>query len=258
MSSTALKRLLPFYRNYEAALTRISALEMAFTIMLGSPRYVTSPAAGFNGQAHRKRMFQDIMQACAPGAIVETGTFVGDTTGYMSEITAVPIHTCEANPTFQSLAKSRLREQARIVFHAGDSRSCLRRLLANELAAQRETDPIFFYLDAHWHHDLPLAEEIELIAANVARFVVMIDDFQVPGDAGYGYDNYGPKKALDLATFGTIFRRLDLTPFFPSLPAAQETGGRRGSIVLTRTGPLAETLRALPSLRPLADPLLLA
>ena len=54
---------------------------------------------------------------------------------------------------------------------------------------------LFIYLDAHWEEDLPLAEELAVIARATTRCIVMIDDFQVPGD-GYAYDNYGPGKAL--------------------------------------------------------------
>jgi hypothetical protein len=45
--------------------------------------------------------------------------------------------------------------------------------------------PLFFYLDAHWNEDLPLAEEIDLIFSRSPCAVVMIDDFEVPGDPGF-------------------------------------------------------------------------
>jgi hypothetical protein len=55
---------------------------------------------------------------------------------------------------------------------------------------------ILFYLDAHWNDDLPLEEELELIFSVHPHAVVMIDDFQVPDDPGYQFDEYGPGKAL--------------------------------------------------------------
>jgi prepilin-type processing-associated H-X9-DG protein len=48
----------------------------------------------------------------------------------------------------------------------------------------------FLYLDGHWYADLPLQEEIDLIAANWNGFCILIDDFRAPGDEGYGYDFY--------------------------------------------------------------------
>ena len=61
----------------------------------------------------------------------------------------------------------------------------------------------------------------------------MVDDFAVPGDPGYGYDAYGPGQVLDAA---------HLVPhvpdgfdcWYPALPAAVETGARRGSVVIAR------------------------
>ena len=52
---------------------------------------------------------------------------------------------------------------------------------------------IFFYLDAH-SDDYPLADEIIYIFNNYKNFVMLIDDFQVPNDDGYGYDSYRGKK----------------------------------------------------------------
>lgn len=242
-------RFVPFYRRYVAALSRVSALEMALTTLLENPRYVSSPAVGFNGQHHRKRVFLDLFATCPFLTIVETGTFIGNTTGFMAESTTARIHTCEANPIFHSLAKSRVPDHTRIAFYQGDSRTVLRELLAQNAAQFRTGAPVFFYLDAHWHDDLPLDEEISLIAAHVGEFAIMIDDFQVPDDPGYGYDNYGKGKSLDLATFGALFHRLELQAFFPSLKGEQETGGRRGCVVLARRGPLAEKLATLASLR---------
>jgi hypothetical protein len=36
----------------------------------------------------------------------------------------------------------------------------------------------------------------------------MIDDFKVPGDAGYGHDDYGRGKSLSMHDFGAQFERL--------------------------------------------------
>ena len=59
--------------------------------------------------------------------------------------------------------------------------------------------------------------------------MVVVDDFEVPGDTGYTFDDYGPGKRLcvdylpDVPGWGL---------FFPSLASAEETGGRRGCAVL--------------------------
>jgi hypothetical protein len=61
--------------------------------------------------------------------------------------------------------------------------------------------PIFFYLDAHWSEDLPLADETEFIIRNLNTFTIMIDDFEVPRDSGFAYNDYGPGKHLSSRDF---------------------------------------------------------
>ena len=53
---------------------------------------------------------------------------------------------------------------------------------------------ILFYLDAHSDDDYPLQDEIKYIVENYKNFILLIDDFQVPEDDGYGYDSYRGKK----------------------------------------------------------------
>ena len=73
----------------------------------------------------------------------------------------------------------------------GDSRNVLRSL---STAAGVGGRSVFFYLDAHDSGDLPLREELEIIFENWSDAVVMIDDFMVPHDSGYGYGDYGVGK----------------------------------------------------------------
>ena len=89
---------------------------------------------------------------------------------------------------------------------------------------------VFFYLDAHWGEHLPLKEEIEVIFTNWNAPVVMVDDFQVPG-TDYGYDDYGPGKVLNMSYLEPI-QHLQLHAFFPAAEAKQETGAKRGCVVL--------------------------
>jgi hypothetical protein len=56
-----------------------------------------------------------------------------------------------------------------------------------------------------------------------------VDDFQVPGDHGYGYDNYGVGKALTREYIVPLVSQFELSEFYPRTPSSVETGGRRGS-----------------------------
>ena len=89
---------------------------------------------------------------------------------------------------------------------------------------------VLFYLDAHWKDDLPLVEELRIITGSDLQWVVMIDDFKVPFDDGYSYDDYGPGKALNLDLLSFLKDRS--TFFFPRPHSSEETGAVRGTCVL--------------------------
>ena len=89
----------------------------------------------------------------------------------------------------------------------------------------------FFYLDAHWEGDLPLQEEIEIILRRFPNFLIMIDDFRVPGDSGYGFDDYGPTKMLALRDF-PFHEDRRMSVYFPTCRSEVETGTKRGCVVL--------------------------
>ncbi len=94
------------------------------------------------------------------------------------------------------LARARLEKYQNVDLREVDSVIALRAL------TQKLTDraaPTLFYLDAHRQEQLPLREESELALAHFPKAVLMIDDFEVPDDPGYGFDDYGPGKRLCLA-----------------------------------------------------------
>jgi len=59
----------------------------------------------------------------------------------------------------------------------------------------------------------------------------MIDDFELPNDPGYGFDDYGPGKRLSLRDF-ELHRDSRIACYIPARPSTQESGRRRGAIVL--------------------------
>ena len=179
-------------------------------------------------------------------AIVETGTYLGDTTGWMHHVTGLPMRTCEINRQFHLLACRRLATRKEIRLELGDSVDFLRGLAASPIAGQR----VYFYLDAHWYESLPLGGELRLIAAHWRDFVVMVDDFEVPGDEGYGFDDYGFRRSLSMGCFAKVFHELGLSAHSPTLPSSQETGARSGCVLLAKEGSeAARQLDALPLLK---------
>lgn len=100
--------------------TSVRYLDVALDALTVSPRYVPGNKIGFNGQLHRKRIFCDIVAAISPDIIIEMGTFLGDTTGFMAETARKPIFSCEANLRFRALAKMRLSGKNEIHLELGD------------------------------------------------------------------------------------------------------------------------------------------
>lgn len=214
----------------------------AVAALLGGERtgalyYRLAPRDGFawggpmNGQGARCRMVAQIIANDAPCAIVETGSYLGTTTEWFASF-QVPVFSSESNGVNHGFASARLARFRHVSIRRGDSRDFLRALDWAALNAQER--PVLFYLDAHWHEDLPLAEELEIVFERCAKPIVVIDDFQVPGDEGYVFDDAGPGKALTWEYVAPVVRRHGAAAAYPATPSAEETGARRGCIVLTR------------------------
>lgn len=200
-------------------------------------------AAGpLNGQRERQQIVRDLVTAVDFDEVVETGTFRGATTVFFRQLTGLPVHSVELLPRFFRFAAVRCAEDDGIHLEQGDSRAFLA-----DLSRRPGQQTTFFYLDAHWQQDVPRFEEVEIIAAEWRRAVVMIDDVEVPDDSGYGFTYYGGAPL-----------NLDYLPdlpgweaFYPRASASSETGARRGCVVLA-SPELAFVVRTVSSLRPAA------
>ena len=186
-----------------------------------------------NGQAGRRALLRSVVAGVRFDYVVETGTFRGGSTAFLADISGCTVYTVESDPVAGAYAGRLFAGRPDVVTAIDDSRHFLGRLAA-ELAT---AEPALFYLDAHWdEEDLPLWGEIETIFSKWAHPVVVIDDFEVPGDDGYGFDHYGPGRALCLAE---LVPRLvpGVDVWSPTLPSSEETGERRGCAVLVRSSP---------------------
>lgn len=202
-------------------------------------------ARPFNGQEARQRMLVEICQSVTFVAVVETGTYRGATTEFLHRVTRAPLHSFEADPRHHGFARARLRGLAEVRLYRGDSRAGLERLAAD---GALPPGPVLFYLDAHGLDDLPLAAEIEIAFRRWPEAVVMIDDFAVPDDPGYSFDDYGEGRALTLAYLDANGVRPPGV-WLPRCAAADETGARRGCVVLARAPEMIRRLDAVPALR---------
>jgi len=195
----------------------------------------------FNGQTVRQELFRVLINEFAPVALVETGTYLGTTTEFIAQ-TGLPVHSVEERPRNYGFARMRLWRKRFVHLHHGDSREVLRSLFNGPLRLL-DGQTLFAYLDAHWNPDLPLAEELDIIFDNCPAAIVMIDDFQVPSDPGYAYDDYGAGNSLTPAYIAPMRLVHRLEAYYPSTPSSEETGARRGCVVLAKEGIHAARLR---------------
>jgi hypothetical protein len=198
-----------------------------------------------NGQTSRLEATRQIIYALNIERIVETGTHRATTAEWFSQF-GLPVETVEINDRFFAFSQARLARFPNTKVIQKSSVSFLKeRVAANRVpkdAAQ------LFYLDAHGSNYLPLQDELELIFSNYSNSVVLIDDFMVVDDAGYGYDSYAPGEAIDL----DYISKCALPPvsvFYPSTPSSQETGRRRGWVVLSTNQLFRQKLEQVSLLR---------
>jgi hypothetical protein len=234
-------RILP---TYDLIANRLPAgLAASLDTFVSSYR---NPVGGpLNGQVHRQRIVRELVELLDPELVVETGTYRGSSTEFFAHVADCPIITVEAQERYFRFAHRRLRVYPQVTMTLSDSRTALRDLATRaDLTSKR----VLFYLDAHWHADLPLREELEIIERAFPEAAVLIDDFKVDDDPGYGYDDYGPGKVLSDEIIPSSIRATWML-LFPSLPASEESGARRGCRVLV-SPTLRPRIEAASSLRP--------
>jgi len=201
----------------------------------------------FNGQTIRQQIFLDLIQRISFSAIVETGTSRGTTTEYLHRSSHLPVYTAELGPRKYGYAKTRFLMNSNVNVYHKDSRHFLSDLLKDPIFKKMK---LFFYLDAHGGKDLPLKDELQIIFENCSNAVVMVDDFKVPFDDGYKYDNYGEDKVLCFEYLAPLYDKYKLVAFFPSQGADLESGMKRGCVVLVVEPDIVKELREVATLVP--------
>jgi hypothetical protein len=233
---------------FRDVINRLNDLETAVRVLTESPAYEPGDGIGLNGSMNRKRLFVELLAKYDFSCVIETGTYLGDSAGYFADASKITVHSSEINPLLHSLAKVRLKGKPGIHLVRSDSRKFLLEMSGNPDVVRKEC---FFYLDAHWGKDCPLAEEISIIASRWREFVVMVDDFQVPGDPGYAYDRCGTFRKMNLSLIRKSVEEHDLGAYFPSTPSHEEavSGKPKGFVVLAGNGEYGDRLKTVSLLR---------
>lgn len=182
----------------------------------------------FNGQAQRMRTTRNLIASFNPDAFVETGTFLGHTTQFFSG-NGVPVFTAEVKMPLYLAARVRLAFAPDVTVIRADSTQAV-----NRLAAERPFERPLCYLDAHWWDDLPLPAEVSTILSTWDEAIILIDDFEVPDDPGYGYDRFEGRPL----SLGMLSLPDHAVAAYPAVSSDVETGGRRGTVYIAN-GPAA-------------------
>lgn len=141
--------------------------------------------------------------------IIETGTFRGTTTAFLSEtFPHLPIYTAEVSFKQFLEAEANLKPFQNIKLLCGSSEKVLESLLPN-LKGKR----ILFYLDAHWEDYWPLLDEMEAISKTCKdNCCIVIDDFKVPFRQ-FQHDKYDDQP-LDIEYIEEKMNKVYSTPFY--------------------------------------------
>ena len=199
-----------------------------------------------NGQSGQQAIVAALQQQFGFTAAIETGTFLGATAEHLVKGGFPKVATIEHVPIYADYARSRLARHAeRVLVLTAESPTGLQELAKDS----KFTDGnVFFYLDAHTHGlPSPLASELTIIFKYWSRAVVMIDDFQVPSDPGYAYDDYDDGTALTPDWLDSVLSE-PYSTFFPQLPSSEETSHKRGSVVLAKDTTIIKQLEQLKEL----------
>jgi len=218
--------------------------EAAVTLDLLNPELQFRWGGPFNGQAERRATFLEMLDRLRPEALIETGTYRGTSTEFMARHFTGSIHSCEIDRRCFLGSRRRLARFPHVELAQSDSRTFLRYVLARIPHGR----PLLVYLDAHWWEDLPLREEIEIILASGHEAAIMIDDFEVPDDPGYTFDDFGPGKRFSLEMLAFLADHAEPL-FYPRARAEAETGSKRGAVVISTGLRVTAALGAVTRLR---------
>lgn len=212
-------------------------------------------APPFNSQTIREEMVRDLAQRLPAAAIIETGTYKGASTAAFAGMISGPVHTVEAFPRFFHYSQRALTALDNVHVHLGDSADMLDSMTRMDSIPHSH---VLFYLDAHSSElpgvsdvadELPLARELAVVARGWKDSVVVIDDFEVADDPGYGFDSYG-EQALNLTYLEAAGVASNFVLFYPAAGSSDESGAKRGCLIMATRGEAEDRVGGSSYLRP--------
>ena len=179
----------------------------------------------FNGQIIRHKTISKIIEDFEPTACIETGTYLGSSTPYLAAYSNAPTYTIEIDNSTYEKAKNRHASNFKglnIVNILGDSAIEIEKVLSK---MDPRSDKVLAYLDAHWLDAIPTKAELNNLIAWGGEWIAIIDDFHVPLDSGYSFDQYGDV----IIGKSQVPQSPNVRTFSPAVDSNLETGAKRGT-----------------------------
>lgn len=187
---------------------------------------------GFHGDPGLMAKIHDLIRNHPIQNFIETGTETGSTLAYVAR-TYPHLHcySCEADPRAYNFACNALSRHTNVSIFSGLSVDFLK-WLPEEIMKQ----PSLYWLDAHSHgFGVGLLDELEYILSRITNGFIFIDDFEVPGDPTFGFDQYDnpadPDNPVKLSwdyiaeTVRKASIRVDIQVDYPTYNALYQTRG---------------------------------
>ena len=143
---------------------------------------------GFHGDEHLIKIIFLCMSKCEQ--FIETGSSVGSSIRFLgSNFTKKPCYSCEPHNKTYEFASDKCSNLKNVVIKNEASPEFLYNL-KKEIIGFEKKDTVF-WLDSHGRgFRWPLREEIAFITSEFDKAYIFIDDFKVPENPQFGYDEY--------------------------------------------------------------------
>ncbi len=151
-------------------------------------RTLTPAPLGFHGDTYLKRLVDALAREAA--VFVETGSNVGSS---LADVVRNHPHlecfSCEPDAEAFQVAQEQIEGHGRVHLFPETSQAFLARFERDY--ADRFRRPVLAWLDAPGYgYEWPLREEVAMLTRCFDRGSILIDDFRVPGEPSFGFDEY--------------------------------------------------------------------
>lgn len=194
-----------------------------------SPKYKNGkPKEPFHNDKKQIKIILNILNNNTE-CFIETGSFMGKTVYFVGKnFPNIMCYSCEIDKNSYSIAYEQIKDLKNVNLQLVPSPHAVYNIKQN-LDNNIYNKKCLFWLDAHWHTD-PLYDEIKYITTNFNKFIIIIDDFEIPEDKGFWTDGYNIQKIKPY-----IVNNKNLRFYLPNYSSQDECCNKNpvGYIILT-------------------------